>query len=73
MSNKKKGSKLFQSKMPARPKPVVPIEDKSNPTLMMNLMLGALRTGDETLEATAAELLFRWGQEPLRRIAADGG
>ena len=56
--------------MAARPpRPVVPIEDKSNPTLMMNLMLGALRTGDETLEATAAELLFRWGQEPLRRIA----
>jgi len=54
--------------MAVRPKPVVPIEDKSSTTLMMNLMLGALRTGDETLEATAAELLVRWGQEPLRRL-----
>jgi hypothetical protein len=51
------------------PEPVVRLVDKPTPTLMMDLILLALRAGDATLSALAAELLVRFGEKPLRRLA----
>ena len=70
MNTKSKGSNFFRSKMAARPpKPVVPLEDKNTPALLVELMHEALRSEDGTVNAIATELLSRFGQEPIRRLA----
>jgi hypothetical protein len=55
------------------PEPVVPLVDKPTPTLMMDLILLALRVGDDALSALATELLVHFGEEPVRLLALTAG
>jgi hypothetical protein len=48
---------------------MIPLESRAPSVLMMDLMLEALRVSDEKLNAIAMELLTRFGEQTVRRLA----
>src|SRR5262245_35586825 len=47
---------------------MTPLADRPRGELVLDLLLGALRVGDEQLNALAVELLGRCGEAPARRL-----
>jgi hypothetical protein len=62
MLDRMRGSNVIEPRPPQR------LDEKDVSTLLMDLLLEALRVGNEEMNALAAELIVRCGDSPVRRL-----